>query len=64
MFCTEDRLTVEGVEDVISARLLGHTVAGSTGAKVYDHSIVTLRPALEKLAYPELPQVRCYPVRL
>jgi integrase len=57
------RLTDAGVEDVLSARLLGHTVTGSTGSKVYDHSVKTLRATLEKLAYPELPQVRCYPVK-
>lgn len=57
------RLTDAGVEGIISDALLGHTSGQSTGRKVYDHSVMTLRLNLEKLAYPELGLVRSYPVR-
>jgi integrase len=53
------RLTDAGVEDVISSALMGHT-SGSTGRRVYDHSTATLRPALDKLQFPELSLKRCY----
>ncbi|MCY4746441.1 site-specific integrase [Pelomonas sp. UHG3] len=54
------RLTDAGVEGVISDALLGHTNGQSTGRKVYDHSLATLRGNLEKLKFPELGLVRCY----
>lgn len=58
------RLTDAGVEGNLSDSLLGHTDGASTGRRTYDHSIATLRPALEKLAYPELQKLpRVYPVR-
>lgn len=55
------RLTDAGVESTISDALLGHTSAQSTGRKVYDHSLKTLRINLEKLTFPELDLTRCYP---
>lgn len=57
------RLTDAGVEGLISSALMGHSEGGGTGRKVYDHSIMTLRPNLERLAYPELQLPRVYPVR-
>lgn len=54
------RLTDAGVDNTISSALLGHIVAGSTGRTVYDHSLKTLRPNLEKLVYPELDLQRSY----
>lgn len=54
------RLTDAGVEDVVSAALMGHTAAGSTGQRVYDHSLAKLRPALERLRYEEVKLQRVY----
>jgi integrase len=56
------RLTDEGVEGTISDALLGHVEGQSTGRRIYDHSLKTLRANLEKLSFPELGLVRCYPV--
>ncbi|MGH6648207.1 tyrosine-type recombinase/integrase [Aquabacterium sp.] len=53
------RLTDAGVDSAISSALLGHT-SGGTGQRVYDHSTAALRPALERLKYPELNLERCY----
>ncbi len=54
------RLTDAGVEDVVSAALMGHTATGSTGQRRYDHSIAKLRPSLELLCFPELQLERVY----
>jgi integrase len=54
------RLTDAGVEDVVSAALMGHTATGSMGQKRYDHSMAKLRPALELLSFPELNLKRVY----
>lgn len=56
------RLTDAGVSDSVADYLTGHSSTGRGSARRYK-AMQELRPALEKLKYPELGLVRVYPKR-